>query len=161
MTLGKAGIRFLKSSRRMIAVAALAACSSSSPTAPRQPLDFSYHTASVAEVQNSPRVAVTTGSGSVTVTGIVTAPNPPCATTVSAADSFSARTLTVRIITSVPGPGAGTCALALDGPSYLYAATSHNIPSGSVRVVVKYVISDGNAKTDSSATVLDQAVSVQ
>jgi hypothetical protein len=161
VTFDKPVIRFLHSSTRLIAVAALAACSSSSPTAPRQLPDFTYHTASPAELQTSPEVAVTTGSGSVTVTGIVAAPDPPCATSISAADSFSARTLTVRVIASVPGPGAGACALAQDGPSYLYVATSHNIPSGSVRVVVKYVVSNGNARSDSSATVFDQAVTVQ
>ena len=161
MKLDKPRIQFLTSPALLMVGMALASCSSYSPTAPRQLPDFTYHTASAAELQSTPGVVATTGSGSVKITGIVAAPDPPCATSISAADSYGARTLTVRIIATVPGPGAGTCALAQDGPSYLYVATSHNVPGGSIRVLVKYVISDGRVQSDSTVTALDRTVSVQ
>jgi len=69
----------------------------------------------------------------------------------------------VRIITTVPGPGAATCALAVDGPNYAFAETSLSVPSGMDRVVVKYVITDGGTgsmNTNASSTVFDQTVDV-
>jgi len=141
----------------------LVACSSSSITVPRPAPSFSVQTVSPAEAQSLPRVTARGDVASVVVAGVVVAPDPPCATTVSADDNLSGTTLTVRIITTVPGPGAGTCALAQDGPNYSYVERSLDVPAGSIRVVVKHVVTGGQTgsnATNTGSVVLDQSVTV-
>jgi len=141
----------------------LVACSSSSITVPRPAPSFSVQTVSPAEAQSLPRVTARGDVASVVVAGVVVAPDPPCATTVSADDNLSGTTLTVRIITTVPGPGAGTCAVAQDGPNYSYVERSLDVPAGSIRVVVKYVVTGGQTgpnATNTGSVVLDQSVMV-
>jgi len=118
---------------------------------------------SAEEAQSLSRVTARGDVSSVIVTGVVVAPHPPCATTISADDTFNGTTLTVRIITTVPGPGAGTCAVAQDGPNYSFIERSLDVPAGSIRVVVKYVVTNGQAPLDAPNTgsvVLDQSVTV-
>jgi len=141
----------------------LVACSSSSITVPRPAPSFSVQTVSPAEAQSLPRVTARGDVASVVVAGVVVAPHPPCATTVSADDNLSGTTLTVRIITTVPGPGAGTCAVAQDGPNYSYIERSLDVPAGTIRVVVKYVVTGGQTgsnATNAGSVVLDQSVTV-
>jgi hypothetical protein len=141
----------------------IVACSSTSITAPRPAPTFSVQSVSAEEAQSLSRVTARGDVSSVIVTGVVVAPHPPCATTISADDTFSGTTLTVRIITTVPGPGAGTCAVAQDGPNYSFIERSLDVPAGSIRVVVKYVVTNGQAPLDAPNTgsvVLDQSVTV-
>jgi hypothetical protein len=141
----------------------IVACSSSSITVPRPAPEFSVQSVSPDEAQVLPRVAARGDVASVIVTGVVVAPDPPCATTISADDDLSGNTLTVRIITTVPGPGAGTCARAQDGPNYSYIERSLDVPAGSVRVVVKYVVTSSQTplnSPNSGSVVLDQSVTV-
>lgn len=148
----------------LLVAALVAACSDSGITAPRLAPDFSVQSVTAAEAQSLPPVAVAGGVGTVVVTGIVVAPDPPCATSISADDQLAGRTLTVRIISTVPGRGAGTCAVMQGGPNYAYTATSHNVPAGTVRVIVRYVVTDGQVGTtdaNSGTVKLDQNVIVQ
>jgi hypothetical protein len=141
----------------------IVACSSSSITVPRPAPLFNVSTVSPDEAQLLSRVTARGDVASVVVTGVVVAPDPPCATTVSADDNLSGTTLTVRVITTVPFAGAGTCARAQDGPNYSYIERSLDVPAGSVRVVVKYVVTGGQTgpnATNTSLVVLDQSVTV-
>ncbi|HSU96490.1 MAG TPA: hypothetical protein VLI40_04630 [Gemmatimonadaceae bacterium] len=147
----------------MLLAPLIVACSSSSLTVPRPAPTFSVQSVSPEVAQSLPRVTARGDVSSVVVAGVVVAPDPPCATTISADDALSGNTLTVRVITTVPGPGAGTCAVAQDGPNYSYIERSLDVPSGSVRVVVKYVVTGGQTGSNASNTgtvVLDQNVTV-
>lgn len=146
-----------------IATVLLAACSGSDAVAPRPAPVFSTRSISTTEAQTLPVAAATGGTGSVTVTGVVVAPDPPCSTSISASDGLSGNTLTVHVVTTVPGPGAAACAQALDGPDYAFTETSVDVPAGSVHVLVKYDVAiGGNTSTlQSSTTSLDQIVTVQ
>lgn len=148
----------------LLVAALVAACSDSGITAPRAAPDFSVQSVTAAEAQSLPPVAVAGAVGMVVVTGIVVAPDPPCATSISAEDQLAGTTLTVWIISTVPGPGAGTCAVMQDGPNYAYTATSHNLPAGAVRVIVRYVVTDGQTgtmDTNTGTVKLDQNVIVR